>query len=233
MLIQDVHLRIKTILNKIDSQDYDNIEAWQINAAFNAAQLSWTRRNLHGYNYFMEGDESSKIRIDDFQVLLKYKDMNLIKNEKCYITHDIPDDYLLFKRIDIKATKGCCSKADMVCYFAEQGNLHLLLNDYLRKPSFEWRETFFTMRDNKIEIWTNDEFEIDNAKLMYYSIPPYVEMNGVYSTYTGTISTQDVHPIFKDDIVELIIHEAAKLIAGNIESINQIQINTSNVEQNN
>lgn len=233
MFVQDVHLRIKTILNKIDSFDYDNIEAWQINAAFNAAQLLWVRRNLHGYNYFLEGDESSKMRIDDFQILLKYNNLQLIKDDGFYISYDIPDDYLLFKRIDLVAKKGCCENKDMVCYLAEQGNLHLLLNDDMRKPSFEWRETFCTMRDNKIEIWTNNEFEIQEAKLLYYSIPPFIEMAGVYSTKTGTLAANDVHPIFKDDIVELIIHEAAKLLAGNIESINQIQINTSNVEQNN
>ena len=45
-----LQLKLKQRLNKLDSQDYDNIEPWQMIEAFNKAQLEWCRRNLHGNN---------------------------------------------------------------------------------------------------------------------------------------------------------------------------------------
>ena len=70
MLNQTIQIKFRQRLNKIASDDYDNIECWQIVEAFNKAQLEWCRRNLHGNNMFQEGDEVSTRRIDDLQVLL-------------------------------------------------------------------------------------------------------------------------------------------------------------------
>ena len=66
-----IQLKIKQRLNKLDSQDYDNLECWQIVEAFNKGQVNWCRRNLHGLNVKQEGDEQSKRRIDDLQVFNK------------------------------------------------------------------------------------------------------------------------------------------------------------------
>ena len=66
-----IQLKVQQRLNKLASQDYDNIECWQIVEAFNKAQVVWCRRQLHGMNQMREGDEQSKRRIDDLQVILK------------------------------------------------------------------------------------------------------------------------------------------------------------------
>ena len=47
------------------------------------------------------------------------------------------------------------------------------------------------------------------------------------------ISTVDVLSEFKDDINELFVDEAAKILAGDIESFNQAQTATQQVEGNN
>ena len=65
-----LQVKIKQRLNKLDSNDYDNIECWQIVEAFNKAQIEWCRRQLHGTNARQEGDEMSKKRIDDLEILL-------------------------------------------------------------------------------------------------------------------------------------------------------------------
>jgi hypothetical protein len=59
MLNSTIEIKVKQRLNKLDSQDYDNIQCWQIVEAFNKAQVEWVRRQLHGTNAFKEGDESS------------------------------------------------------------------------------------------------------------------------------------------------------------------------------
>jgi len=233
MTTEEVHIKIKNILNKLDSHDYDNIESWQINSAFNIAQLTWVRRNLHGANYFREGDESSKIRIDDFQVLLHDVDLSLQKKDKYYEAYPLPANYFMFKRLDVKAKKGCCDEQDMIVYLAEHANISLILNDDFRKPSFEWRETICTLKENKIQIWTNNEFDISKATLVYYILPPEIRLAGAYDINTQQIATTTVNPIFKDDVVELLINEASKLLASNIELVNQINIQSNQTEQNN
>ena len=50
MLNSTITVKIKQRLNKLDSNDYDNIECWQIVEAFNKAQVEWSRRQLHGIN---------------------------------------------------------------------------------------------------------------------------------------------------------------------------------------
>ena len=45
-----IEIKVKERLNKLSSNDYDNLECWQIIEAFNKAQVEWCRRQLHGYN---------------------------------------------------------------------------------------------------------------------------------------------------------------------------------------
>ena len=94
-----IQLKIKQRLNKIASLDYDNIECWQIVEAFNKGQVAWCRRNLHGLNVKQTGDEQSKRRIDDLQILLKEEVINLSKRDLYYESSLIlPGDYMEWKR---------------------------------------------------------------------------------------------------------------------------------------
>jgi len=65
-----LQIKIKQRLNKLDSNDYDNVKDWQIVEAFNKAQIEWCRRQLRGTNSRQEGDEQSKRRIDDLEILI-------------------------------------------------------------------------------------------------------------------------------------------------------------------
>lgn len=234
-----LRLKIKQRLNKLDSNDYDNIQPWQMIEAFNKAQLDWCRRQLHGYNNFKEGDEGSKRRIDDLQILLKEKDMSG-KGRKFYFeTEALPSDYFEWKRIDVEAENKCCSnKMPMVVYLAEEANVNNLLRDFNKKPSFEWGETFCTLQSNKVRVYTNDEFEVNKCRLTYYRLPRYIEFKGAKSPYNfdgddTKISESDVECEFKDDVTELLIDEACKIIASDIEAGNIKAVAETNVEQNN
>ena len=89
------------------------------------------------------------------------------------------------------------------------------------------------MSNNEVKIYTNNEFDIVNAKLSYYKQPTRVEFQGVTNPYTGLVSTVDVESEFKDDIVELLIDESVKILAGDIEYISSVQIADKSVEGNN
>ena len=232
MLNSTIEIKVKQRINKLDSQDYDNIQCWQIVEAFNKAQVEWIRRQLHGTNVFKEGDEASNRRKDDLQRLLVLENLTLGKRD-LYYEASLPGNYLAWKRVDVYANKECCDKRKMVVYLAEEDDLSLLLRDKSKEPSFEWGETFATLMNNGVKIYTNDKFEIPNASLTYYRQPIRVQFLNCSDPYTGVTSTADVLCEFKDDIVELMIDDAVAIIAGDIESTNQYSRNSQSSEKNN
>lgn len=234
MLNETLRIKLKQRLNKLSSNDFDNIENWQILEAFNKSQIEWVRRQLHGNNIYKEGDEMSKRRVDDLQILLEELDLTGDVTERYLETNNFPvDTYLEYKRVSAKATNDCClDPRSMTVYLAEEANVELIYRDELKRPDFEWGETFCTLIGNTIRIYRRD-FTIVKPVLTYYRKPRLVEFLGVLNPYTAVNSTVDVQCEFKDDIVELIIDETAALIAGDIENIIQMQREQQAAERNN
>ena len=232
MLNSTITIKIKQRLNKLDSQDYDNITCWQIVEAFNKAQVEWSRRQLHGINIVKEGDEQSTRRKDDLQKLLIKTPLTSVKQD-LYYEGNVPQNYLQWKRVDIYAKKDCCDKRRMTVYLAEEGNLNQLLRDKAKQPSFEWAETFATLINNTVHLYTNNEFEISEAYLTYYRQPRKIQILNCSDPYTGITSTTEVQSEFKDDIIELIIDEAVSILAGDIESGNQFSRTQESAERSN
>jgi hypothetical protein len=228
-----LRLKVMQRLNKLASNDYDNIECWQIVEAFNKAQVQWVRRQLVGINILKQGDEQSKRKIDDLQPLLSVADMAYSDMPGYVISETLPDDYMEFKRVDAYGKNDCCpDPRRFVVYLAEEANAAILLRDDNKKPSFDWAETFCTLAGNKIKIYTNDDFIVTDAKLMYYREPVKIQIQGCVNPYTGFVSAADVECEFKEDVTETLIDEAVQVLAGDIESITQYQIAGTSGEEN-
>ncbi len=228
-------IKLKQRLNKLDSNDYDNIECWQFIEAFNKAQIEWCRRNLHGGNMYKEGDELSKKRIDDLQPLLRELSLTGTVTNTYFESNNFPvDTYLEFKTITASASDDCCPEPrTMTVYLAEEANVSLLLRDPLKNPDFGWGETFCTMLNNTIRIYRNSNFNIVLPVLTYYQKPVYIQVEGCVDPYTGNTSLTNVNCQFKDDLVEVMLDDTAAIIAGDIENIYQQQRGTQAAERNN
>lgn len=231
-----LQIKIKERLNKLASLDYDNIECWQVSEAFNKAQLEWTRRQVHGANQFKEGDESSKMNIDDIQILLTdtlTSPLVFIKRDLYYETGILPFDYLYFKRFAVKSISDCCIEPRrMIVYLAQVADIDNLLTDNFKQPSSEWGETFCTLSSNKLKVYTNNEFELTQPILYYYRKPREIVFQNCTNPSTGIIAVTDITCEFKDDIAEILVDEAAAILAGDIESIMQYQRNKQNSATN-
>jgi hypothetical protein len=226
-------LKIEQRLNKISSQDYSNIKPWMVIEAFNKAQIEWIRRNLHGNNLFKEGDEQSVRRIDDLQILLTSAFIPTTNNN-FYVIAPMPSNYLAFKRLDVEAKKDCCKDVrNMRSNLIEEAMVNQYLNNENSKPSFEWGETFFTMIGNNLHIYHNKDFDVNKVNLVYYRFPRKIEIAGVENPENGQISPINVESELKDDLLELIVDDAAAILAADIESFNQYQRETQNAERNN
>ena len=232
-----LQIKIKERLNKLASLDYDNVECWQVSEAFNKAQLEWVRRQIHGHNQSKEGDESTKMNIDDVQLLLTdtlQSPVTLTKFDVYYQTGLLPNDYLYFKRFAVKCTATCCpDPRRMIVYLAQVADIDNLLADDFRKPSNVWGETFCTLSSNRIKVYTNGEFDLVQPVLFYYRKPREIAFLNCVNPSTGNLSTTNVDCEFKDDIVELMIDEACAILAGDIESMAQHQRNKQNATLNN
>tara|TARA_Y100000361_G_C11137546_1_gene332973 strand:- start:411 stop:1133 length:723 start_codon:yes stop_codon:yes gene_type:complete len=233
-----LQIKFRQRLNKLASNDYDNIECWQIVEAFNKAQIEWCRRQLHGNNMYKEGDEMSKRRIDDLQPLLNELGI-LFTDEGDYVeSTNFPTDYLEFKKVSTEAATKCCpvdkrgNGRDMTVYLAEEANIDLYMRDPLKQPDFDWGETYCTMQSNTIRIYKKD-FDIINPVLSYYRRPRMIQIEGCVDPYTLVTSAADVICEFKDDVVELIIDEACSIIAGDINDANQYIRGSASSEKNN
>lgn len=227
-----LQIKIKQRLNKLASLDYDNLECWMVQEAFNKAQLEWIRRMVYGINQRKEGTEQSTGLIDDLRVLLKTQDLP-VTDQVLFAESSIPADYLYYVRVDAMARSKCCPEPRrMTVYEVEEANMGILLTSDTKGPSFEWAETLSTLVGDKVRVYTNNEFEITQMHLVYYRRPVDVKFNGCVDPATGTAITADVTCEFKDDIAEILVDEAAAILAGDIESMNQYQREVQNVQRN-
>lgn len=227
-----IWLKVKERLNKLDSSDYDNIECWQVREAYNKAQLEWVRRQIHGNNQKQEGDEETRIRIDDLQNLLKPSFLSGTTKESLFFeTAPLPKDYLYFKRVTPLASKNGCTGKRINSKLREEANVDELLDDWSSQPSFDFEQTFHTIIGNKIRVYTNDDFEVEKVKLTYYRKPREIDFGNC--EHLDGSAGQDIDPEFKDDIVELIIDDTISILAGDIESPNQYQLTKQRTEVNN
>lgn len=226
-----VFIKIKQRINKMDSADYDNIECWQAREAFNKAQIEWVRRQVHGKNDTQEGDEETRQRVDDLQKLLTFQDLKVRKNGLYFELKELPPNYLYLKRVTPTVNHGKCTGKKIKSDLREEANVDEYLQDYSMSPSFEFEQTFHTMINNTIRVYSNNQFDVPEIRVTYYRKP--IEINfGTCINLDGT-SGPDVDPELKDDIVELIIDDAVAILAGDIESPNALQISKQRSENNN
>lgn len=219
MTLTQASAKINVRMNKSDSSDYDNIWNYIKQEATNKAVTEWVRRQYRGNNASREGDEESTTRVDDLQVLLK-RDGMTIRDKGVFVeTNKLPADYLYFKRLTPYVSKGNCESITIKSHLREEANVDDLLPTL---PSFKFEETFHTLIGNRAHIYHNKDFTIDKVELTYYRKPVFYDFKKLNTVME-----------FKDDVCEMIIDEACKIIASDIESLNAKALAESRIESNN
>lgn len=219
MTLSQVSAKIDLRLNKSASGDYDNLWSYVKQEAFNKAINEWVRRQFHGMNILREGDEETTIRVDDLQILLKTDNMTIRDRGDFVQTNRLPSDYLYYKRLTPYVSKGDCIGVKIKSHLKEEANVDDLLPSL---PSFEFEETFHTLIANRAHVYHNKQFTIDKIELTYYRKPTFYEFRNLSTSVE-----------FKDDVCELLVDEACKIIASDIESLNAKALTESRVESNN
>jgi hypothetical protein len=218
MKISQVSAKMDLRLNKAASADYDNIWSYQKQEAFQKAIYEWIRRQKRGKNQTQEGDEETDTRVDDLQVLLK-TDSLTFRNKGLFVeTNKLPEDYLYYKRLTPIVSKGACSRVRIKSHLKEEANVDSLI----QMPSFKFEETFHTLIGNKAHVYHNNDFTVDTIEFTYYRKPKVYDFKRL----------DDVVE-FKDDVVEILVDEAVKIMASDLESLNQKNLAQERAETNN
>lgn len=220
----DVINKYKARLNKSDSSDYDNLWRYQIEETYNKGIQDVVRRLKRGKAAEnQEGDEETRDRIDDLQVLLKEKIVSVGQYFLYVDTRPLPEDYLYYKRITPFATKDNCKRKRIKSYLREEANVDVLLSDWDSQPSFDFEETFHTISGNKIRIYHNKDFKVEEALLVYYKQPRFIEFE----------KGKPIKLEFKDDVNELMIDEGIKIMSSDLEILNQKNLSQERIQFNN
>lgn len=219
MTVQEVSAKIDIRLNKQATADYDNLWAFNKGEAFNKAVIEWVRKQKHGKNQTQEGDEETDVRVDDLQVLLKTEDLTVRDKGLFAQSSKIPPDYLFFKRLTPSVSKGSCANVTITSYLKEEANVDILVKTL---PSWEFEETFHTMIGNRAHIYHNKQFSVTGATLTYYKKPKKYDFKRLNDVIE-----------FNDGICEILVDEACKIIASDLESLNQKNLAQERAEGNN
>lgn len=230
-------IKVKNRLNKLSSNDYTNLDSWIIVEAFNKGQLEWCRRNLHGTNQKQEGADQSSSRLDDLQVLLTTSNNLQVTDKGIFsetLTTNWPTNYLRRERLALMVTKECCSKPKrMKVYWGEESNVDIYLSDINKKPDYAWGNTFAIIAGDKIQVYHNKQFDISEVRFVYYRQPNPIQITGVINLSTNTLPAVDVECEFSDDLAELLVDEAAGILADDMDNFTQGQRLDNSVEKNN
>lgn len=230
-----IRYKIEQRVNKLSSDDYTSIDPSAEIEAFNKSMDEWVRRQLEGINQTKAGAEGSTRRIDDLQCILTTWTGNFTKKDSYWESDLFPSDYLEWCRVSAFAQDSCndCPSRRLTIFEGNEADVDIYLRDTNRTPDYNWTTTFSTVMSNKFKIWTNGKFSIANPSVTYYRRPVHIQIAGVVNPDTGLISIVDVLCELPDNVIELIIDEAAAILCRDIDNDRQSQLLKQAAELNN
>ncbi len=117
----------------------------------------------------------------------------------------LPDDYFDLADLRAKAQKKDC--IDFIsCVEIQTENLTEMMSDEFNKPSFEWRETLYTINSDTVSIYV-DDFKINEIFLNYYRYPQQLKLIDEDNPESDIDSTIEIEWDDKslDDIITLMV----------------------------
>ena len=179
MTVEEMHIDFKRKANKVDSEKKRNFRPEEIDMYLNEGQELFFKRE---YAYFevnqkitddlrmlvVRGEEDTNQPLTpsstvDNTYIFDLTDLGTVNNETAYL-------YLL--RSYSIGSNDTCSDIVLRNISTQTDDLNtVLLQSEFYSPSFEWREVPITMAGNKLYVYTDGTFQIDELKLDYIKRP--------------------------------------------------------------
>jgi hypothetical protein len=216
MNIGTAYLKFLEKVNKNYTNDNISVDVGRFVSLFNAKQIRYLE-------YVLEKRNEDDIRYVQ-KMLVKDRVLSFAGNVVNHYDFELPTDYFAFVNVQAKAGSGACTSKYINLWEVKNENIHELLQDEYNKPSFKWRETFYSFSSDRITIYV-DSFSISEVYLSYYRYPRAVDMSG-YIKENGDYST-DMDPEWDDKIVERIIEFCVADFDLNTENLQRYQFDNA------
>lgn len=222
ILVNSLLYKIDQRLNKLSSNDHQEIQLEDKILALNEAQLKLIKTKFTGVSTPSRmGFDAFKKRYQDIQnLLVDFKENSLTLeladpaiNQWDAQLSELNPKYMLYADAYVIADKGRCK--DRVLWInkdlVKHGDIQFLLNNEDFKPSFEYQETFNTITNNNISIYTDGTFTPKSINLLYIKYPDYIDKIG-YVKFDGTDSINkncELEDYLEDELLDLTIANLA------------------------
>lgn len=141
--------------------------------AFNEAQNKYSE-------FHLQNRGSDDIRYIEHLLVL---DKKISTSTKTFDHQDfpLPDNYLDLADIRGKGSQGACTKQTIdLVDIKKAENISEIIGDEDNEPSFKWREAPFLIASNKVSVYTNNTFLVDEILLSYYKYPTKIALVDPY-----------------------------------------------------
>lgn len=108
-------------------------------------------------------------------ILIKDKSLKLGGISREYAYFEIPKNYFNLSSVHALGSKGNCKSKKLILTEVSDIEKEIYLTDDFTKPSFEYRETIFTMGAGHINVFYTD-FDVDSTILSYYRYPKQLSL---------------------------------------------------------
>jgi len=222
ILVDSLLYKIDQKLNKLSSNNHQQIQLEDKILALNEAQIKLIKQKVDGFSVVNGmGMDSFKKRYEDLQrLVIDYKSGQLkleLKNKELNQwfakIDDLKPKYMFYLDSYILADKGKCKDRQIWINrdLAKHGDLQFLLFNDHYKPSFEYQETFNFISSDEISIFTDGTFTPKDIYISYMRYPIYIDKKG-YEKFDGTMSNDvncELEEYLEDELVDLTVQNLA------------------------
>ena len=208
--------KIDQKLNKLSTNDHQQIQLEDKILALNEAQLLLIKQKMNGFSTPSGlGLDSFKKRYQDLQILavdftvlpIELTDTTLNKWTGDLTT--LSPVFMFYLDSYVLANKDRCKNQIIWINreLSKHGDLQFLINNTNYSPSFEYRETFNVISSNKISIFTDASFTPTKYYIMYLRYPQYIDKEG-YIHFDGTASINtncELELYLEDELIDLTV----------------------------
>lgn len=213
MNVQDAYLSFLEKVNQNNTNDNISADKGRFVTIYNEEQNRYVE-------WLIEKRNVSKVH-DIQKILVKDKVLDFGSKKENVQNFLLPKNFFSFVNIKGFAGNGVCSNQPMLLFEVKPENVHELLADDNNKPSFEFRESFYTISSDSVNVYV-ENFSLEKLLLTYYRYPVQVDIAG-YIKSNGKAS-KNIDPEFDDKVVDRIITACAKAFNVNNDNLQRFQL---------
>lgn len=219
--VESLLYKIDLRLNKVAALEHQIIPLENKILALNEAQLKLVKLKMDPNNPSGLGLDSFKKRYEDLEVLVEpQSDHPLPLTEVDTVLHrwsadltTLAPQYMFYIDSYFLASKGECTNKTIYVNrdLVKHSDIITLLTNSNYKPSFEYEESFCSIGEFQLSVYTDGTFIPSNIFVSYIRYPRKVDYPG-YIKFDGTASTRvdsELPEYLEDELLNLTVQELA------------------------